>query len=69
VGAHSRLRGHFATKSRRYSVTLGQLRRARQRAQQPIAAAHREGRRIDLRDLEAELFTDDEDETTLVIGA
>lgn len=61
-------RGHFATKSRRYSVTLGQLRRARQRAQQRIAAAHREGRRIDLRDLEAELLADDEDETTLVIG-
>ena len=62
-------RGHFATKSRRYSVTLGQLRRARQRAQQRIAAAHREGRRIDLRDLEAELLADEEDETTLVIGS
>ena len=61
-------RGHFATKSRHYSVTLGQLRRARQRGQQRIAAAHREGRRIDLRDLEAELLANDEDETTLVIG-
>jgi hypothetical protein len=28
-------RGHFATKSRRYSITLGQLRRARQRAPGP----------------------------------
>lgn len=28
-------RGHFATKSRRYSITLGQLRRARQRGTSP----------------------------------
>ena len=38
-------RGHFATKSRRYSVTLGQLRRARQRAQARIAEANRTGTR------------------------
>lgn len=62
-------RGHFSTKSRRYSVTLGQLRRARQRAQTRVAAAHREGRRVDLRELEAVLLSDDEDETTLVIGS
>jgi hypothetical protein len=30
-------RGHFATKSRRYSITLGALRRARRRAQALIA--------------------------------
>ena len=61
-------RGHFATKSRRYSVTLGSLRRARRRAQVLLAAARREGRRIDLAELEAELMAQDEDETTLVIG-
>lgn len=61
-------RGHFATKSHRYSITLGALRRARRRAQTLIALARREGRRIDLAGLEAELMADDEDETTLVIG-
>lgn len=61
-------RGHFATKSRRYSVTLGQLRRARQRAQARIAEANRAGIRIDLRQLEAELLAEDADETTVVIG-
>jgi hypothetical protein len=61
-------RGHFATKSRRYSVTLGQLRRARQRAQARIAEANRTGERLDLRQLEAELLADDEDDTILVIG-
>lgn len=62
-------RGHFATKSRRYSVTLGQLRRARQRAQARIADANRTETRIDLRQLEAELLADDHDETTAVIGS
>jgi hypothetical protein len=62
-------RGHFATKSRRYSVTLGQLRRARQRAQARIAEANRAGERVDLRQLEAELLADDNDETTVVIGS
>jgi hypothetical protein len=62
-------RGHFATKSRRYSVTLGQLRRARQRAQARIAEANRAGTRIDLRQLEAELLADEADETTVVIGS
>jgi hypothetical protein len=62
-------RGHFATKSRRYSVTLGQLRRARQRAQARIAEANRTGTPIDLRQLEAELLADDNDETTVVIGS
>ena len=62
-------RGHFSTKSRRYSVTLGRLRRARQRAQVRIAAAARAGTTVDLRDLEAELLADDTDEATLVIGS
>lgn len=62
-------RGHFATKSRRYSVTLGQLRRARQRAQARIAEANRTGTAIDLRQLETELLADDADETTVVIGS
>jgi hypothetical protein len=61
-------RGHFATKSRRYSVTLGALRRARRRAQALIAEHHTTGRPLDLAALEADLLADDEDETTLVIG-
>ena len=60
-------RGHFATKSRRYSVTLGQLRRARQRAQARIAASRATGTPLDLASLEADLLADKE-ETTLVIG-
>jgi hypothetical protein len=60
-------RGHFATKSRRYSVTLGQLRRARQRAQARIAASRANGTPLDLASLEADLLADQE-ETTLVIG-
>ncbi|WP_409482798.1 replication initiator [Arsenicicoccus dermatophilus] len=62
-------RGHFTTKSRLYSVTLGRLRRARQRFQRLAAQAAREGRPLDTRDLEARLLADDEDETTLVIGS
>ena len=61
-------RGHFATKSRRYSVTLGALRRARRRAQALIAEHQAEGRPLDLAALEADLLADDADETTLVIG-
>jgi hypothetical protein len=58
-------RGHFATKSRRYSITLGALARARRRA---LIASHRaESRSLDLAALEADLLADD-DETTLVIG-
>ena len=37
-------RGHFASKSRRYSITLGALRRARRRAQALIAEARETGR-------------------------
>ena len=61
-------RGHFSTKSRRYSLTLGRLRRARQRAQLRLAEAHRTGTPIDLRALEAELLADHDDDTTLVVG-
>lgn len=61
-------RGHFASKSRRYSITLGALRRARRRAQILIAQHQAEGRPLDLSALEADLLADDADETTLVIG-
>jgi hypothetical protein len=61
-------RGHFATKSRRYSVTLSALRRARRRAQALIAEHRETGRPLDLAALEADLLADDEDETSLVIG-
>jgi hypothetical protein len=61
-------RGHFASKSRRYSITLGALRRARRRAQILIAQHQAEGRPLDLSALEADLLADDADETSLVIG-
>ena len=60
-------RGHFSTKSRRYSVTLGQLRRRRVRYERALAAANREGRTLDVRDLD-DLLPADVEETTLVIG-
>ncbi len=60
-------RGYFSTKSRRYSVTLGRLRRARHRYRQVTADAARDGVLLDTRDLEARLLADDE--TTLVIGS
>jgi hypothetical protein len=41
-------RGHFASKSSRYWITLGQLRRARQRAQARIAASRASGTPLDL---------------------
>ena len=62
-------RGHFSTKSRRYSVTLGALRRARRRAQVLIADAQRTGMPVDLAAMEAQLLADDEDEATLVVGS
>lgn len=61
-------RGHFSTKSRRYSVTLGALRRAQRRAQILIANSRATGERIDLAELEAELMADEDEETTLVLG-
>lgn len=62
-------RGHFGTKSRRYSVTLGALRRARCRWQALAAESRRTGVPIDTRELEHRLLADDERETTLVIGS
>jgi hypothetical protein len=62
-------RRHFGSKSHRYSVTLGQLRRARRRAQALIAEANRRGEAIDLAAMEAQLLAaDDEAATTVVIG-
>ena len=61
-------RGHFASKSRRYSLTMGALRRARRRAQALVAASRAEGRSLDLASLEADLLADDDHDTTLVIG-
>lgn len=62
-------RGHFSSKSRRYSVTLGALRRARRRAQVLVADAQRTDTRVDLAAMEAQLLAEDEDETTLVVGS
>ena len=62
-------RGHFSTKSRRYSVTLGRLRRARRRFQQWSTEAARHGRPLDTGDLEARLMADEGEETTLIVGS
>lgn len=64
-------RGHFSTKSRRYSITLGRLRRARARYQQLVSDARRNGEsleEISTAELEARLLAEDDEETTLVIG-
>lgn len=61
-------RGHFGSRSRRYSITLTALRRARRRAQALIASHRAAGRPLDLASLEADLLAADEDDTTLVIG-
>ena len=61
-------RGHFSSKSRRYSVTLGALRRARQRAKSLIAEHRATGQPLDLAAREAQLLADDPDDTTLVVG-
>ncbi|MGL5827642.1 MAG: replication initiator [Nocardioides sp.] len=60
-------RGHFSTKSRRYSVTLGKLRRARARYMRLLAAGENLAR-LDVRELEARLLAD-EDETTITLGS
>ncbi|MFC5177382.1 replication initiator [Nocardioides taihuensis] len=62
-------RGHFGTKSRRYSITLTALRRARRRAQTLINQSRAQGKPLDLAALEADLLADDDHETTLVIGS
>ncbi|MCP2265023.1 replication initiator [Promicromonospora thailandica] len=59
-------RGHFSSKSRRYSVTLGRLRTARARFARLAAEAERAGEPLDVADLERRLLADDE-ETTLVV--
>ncbi|GCD20559.1 plasmid replication initiator protein [Cellulomonas algicola] len=61
-------RGHFSTKSRRYSVTLGALRRARRRFHALLADVRRQLDKLDVRELEEQLMAADE-ETTLVIGS
>ena len=50
-------RGLFATKSRRYSITLGQLRRARRRTR-PHRRRRASGTPLDLAGLEADLLAD-----------
>ena len=58
-------RGHFSSKSRRYSTTLGRLRNARRRWQAAISRARAAGRVLDL----AAFDLDEEgDDTTLVLG-
>jgi hypothetical protein len=61
-------RGHFSTKSRRYSVTLGALRRARRRFQSLDVEGRRRAALLDTRELEEQLMADDV-ETTLVVGS
>ena len=61
-------RGHFASKSRRYSMTLTALRRARRRASMLIAEARESRRPLDLAALEADLLADADEDTTLVIS-
>lgn len=60
-------RGHFSTKSRRYSLTLGALRRARHRFQRLRAEGRLDEAALDSRQLE-DLLLADEEETTLVVG-
>lgn len=62
-------RGHFSTKSRAYSITLGALRRARCRWQAIAADSRRTGRPIDTAGLEARLLADDDAASTLVVGS
>ena len=60
-------RGHFSTKSRAYSVTLGRLRAARRRFARLKAESERVGEPFDAADLEARLMADDD--TTLVVSS
>lgn len=60
-------RGHFSSKSRRYSVTLGALRRARSRWHRVMADASQRGETLDVTELERRLLADDED-TTVIYG-
>ena len=60
-------RGHFSTKSRAYSVTLGRLRAARRRFARLKAESERTGEPLDVANLEARLLADDD--TTLVVSS
>lgn len=62
-------RGHFSSKSRCYSVTLGSLRRARHRWQQLAAESRRTGEPLDTADLERRLLADEDEDTMLVVGS
>ncbi|WP_125773135.1 replication initiator [Antribacter gilvus] len=62
-------RGHFSSKSRAYTISLGRLRTARARYARLRAEADRAGEPLDLADLEARLLAADAEETTLVIGS
>ena len=62
-------RGHVTTKSRRYSITLGALRRARRRFQTLLENSRASGEPLDARELETRLLAENEEETTLVVGA
>jgi hypothetical protein len=61
-------RGHFSTKSRQYSVTLGALRRARHRFQLLKAELDRTGTPFDQRVL-ADRLLDEDDASTLIVGS
>ncbi|MGV0992893.1 MAG: replication initiator [Mycobacterium sp.] len=61
-------RGHFSTKSRQYSVTLGALRRARHRFQLLKAELDRTGKPFDQRAL-ADRLLDEDDDSTLIVGS
>ena len=61
-------RGHFSTKSRRYSITLGALRRARHRFQLMRADLERRGKPLDPTGLEERLLADEES-STLIVGS
>ncbi len=61
-------RGHFSTKSRRYSITLGALRRARHRFQLLRADLKRRGEQLDPAGLEERLLADEES-STLIVGS
>jgi hypothetical protein len=60
-------RGHFATKSRRYSITLGRLRTARRRWQ--LAQLRKQRRGAPVVDTGREDEDQDGDDATLVIGS
>ena len=60
-------RGHFSTKSRAYSVTLGRLRAARRRFARLKGESKRAGQPLDVADLEARLLA--EYDSTMVISS